>query len=87
MLQQAVHPRDRDQPFVVFVKLGLAPLLELDNYVCIAAGAPVDACEYDVGPLAGERKLVLDQHLDLAETGLHQVVSQYREAAPPGFAL
>jgi hypothetical protein len=87
MLQEAMHSLDHDQPFVVFVQLGLAPLLELDNDVRILAGPPVHAREHDVGPLAGERKLVFDQHLDLAETGLDEVMSQYREAALPGFAL
>jgi hypothetical protein len=87
MLQFAVHPLDHDQPFVALVQLGLAPLFELDDHVCIAAAAPVDTREHDVGPLAGERKLVLDQHLDLAETGLHEVMGQSREAAPPRLPL
>ncbi|HTZ24212.1 MAG TPA: hypothetical protein VMC83_09490 [Streptosporangiaceae bacterium] len=87
MLEEALHSRYRDQPFVVFVELGLAPLLELDHDVCVAAGAPVRARKHDVGALAGERKLVFDEHLDPAEAGLHEVMSQYRQTALPGFAL
>lgn len=87
MLEFAMHSLHHDQPFVALVQLGTAPLLELDDHVCIPAGAPINAREYDVGPLAGEREPVLDQHLDIAETGLGEIVGQYRETAPPGLPL
>jgi hypothetical protein len=59
----------------------------LDSRRGVSAGAPINAREHDVGPLAGERKPVFNQHLDVAETGLHEVMGQYRKAAPPGLRL
>ena len=43
--------------------------------------------EYDVGALAGQRQLVLDDHLDPGEPRVGQVVSEPGEAARPGHPL
>ena len=43
--------------------------------------------EHDVGALARERQLVLDEHLDVTEPGGHQVRPQGRDAALPGPVL
>ncbi len=46
-----------------FEAVGLTPLFELDHDIRRASGARVDASEDSVHSLAGQRKLVLDQHL------------------------
>ena len=43
--------------------------------------------EDDVGALARERQLVLDQHLDVAESGGHQIRPEGGDAALPGPVL
>ena len=78
-----MHTLDYDRPFAVFVQLGLAPLLELHDHIGVAAGAPVNPRQHHVRPPAGQRKLVLDQHLDVAKAGVHEVLRQNREAALP----
>ena len=47
-------------------------------------GPRMHAAQDDVGALAGQRQLVLDQHLDVIEAGLHQVGGQRVQAALPG---
>ena len=37
----------------------------------------------DVDPLAAQRQLVLEQHLDLVEAGLQQVVGEHAQARVP----
>ena len=87
MLKLAMHSLDYDEPFAVFVQLGLAPLLEFHDHVRVPASAPVNPRQHYISPPAGERKLVFNQHLNIAEAGIQEVVRQYREAAPPGLPL
>src|SRR5581483_7127201 len=87
MVSLAEHSLDQDKAFIFLVEFGMAPLLELDDHVRIAPGAPVDARQHHVGTLTGQRKLVFDKHLDVAETGVHEVMGQYRDTAPPGLPL
>jgi hypothetical protein len=68
----------------VLEQRGRAPLLELDHDVRRLSGARVHAAQHDVGALAGQRQLVLDQHLDRVEAALHQVGGQRVQAALPG---
>ncbi|WP_424856280.1 hypothetical protein [Streptomyces sp. SAI-170] len=41
------------------------------------------ARQYGIGPLAGERQLVLEEDMHVAQVGLEQDVEQPREALPP----
>ncbi|HLV71900.1 MAG TPA: hypothetical protein VKY91_03880 [Vulgatibacteraceae bacterium] len=77
------HVVDQHAARVVVPHLGAAPLLELDDHVRVAAGAPVDAGEHHVRSLAGQRQLVLDEHLDPAEAGGDEVLGDHGEAPFP----
>jgi hypothetical protein len=87
MLKFAMQSLNYDKPFAVFEQLGLAPLLEFHDHIRVPASAPVNSRQHYVSPLAGERKLVFNQHLNVAEAGIYEVVRQYREATPPGLPL
>ncbi len=60
-----------------------APLLELDDDVGRRPGLRVHPAEHGVGALARQGELVLDQDLDLVQTGLHEVGGQDVQAAFP----
>jgi hypothetical protein len=67
----------------VLEQRGRAPLLELDHDVRRLPGPRVHAAQHRVGALAGQRQLVLDQHLNVVQAGLHQVGRQRVQAALP----
>ena len=72
--------------------LGQALLVEQDELLTIldvgvAAGAPVNPRQHHIGSPAGQRELVLNQHLHVAEVGLDEIPHQHREAAPPRLPL
>jgi hypothetical protein len=68
----------------VLEQRGRTPLLELDDDVRRLSGPRVHAAQHDVGAVAGQRQLVLDQHLHVVEPGLHEVGGQRVQAALPG---
>ena len=88
-LQRGVRDRplavllDPDQHVAVLEPVGVTPLLELDDEVGRAARDRVLASQDDVGPLAREGKLVLEEHLDVVEAGGDQVRAQSRQAPLP----
>ena len=47
----------------------------------------MDSGQDHVGPLRGERQLVLDEHLDVVQTGVHEVGAQRRQTPLPGAAF
>ena len=78
---------DPNQGLAVLEPLSMAPLLQLDHEVGRPTGLRMLADEDHVGPLAGERELVLDEHLHVVEAGGHEVGTQRRDASLPGAAL
>lgn len=87
MAELAVESLDQHEMVVVLEQVRLAPLLELDHDVGVLTCPRVDTGEYDVRSLAGEGKLVLDEHLDLAEPRLDEVPRQHGHAPRPGVPL
>ncbi|MET7876163.1 hypothetical protein ABZS52_04435 [Micromonospora profundi] len=69
------------------VRLDVGPLLQLHDDIGVLGGSRVDTGEHHVDPLAGQWKLVFDQHLDLAQTGVSEILPQHPEAARPRAAL
>lgn len=65
----------------------ITPLLEFDHDVGRCAGARVPPCQNDIGTFAGERELVLEQHLDVVQSGVNQILGEDRQAAGPGSRL
>ncbi len=78
------HVVDQHAARILVPHLGVAPLLQFDHHVRVAAGAPIDPREHHVRALTGQRQLVLDEHLDLAQPRLGEVLGEDREAAFPG---
>ncbi|WP_406064162.1 hypothetical protein [Micromonospora sp. NBC_00860] len=64
--------------------LGVGPLLQLDDDVGIVGRPGVHTGKHHVHPLAGQRQLVLDQHLHLAQTRVGEILPQHRQAVRPG---
>jgi hypothetical protein len=82
-LRAAAHVLDKHQFWIFLEKLGMAPLLQFDDYVCVATGAAVLPRQYHIGALAGEGELVFDEHLYLAQSRLHEIVGKDRKTAIP----
>ncbi|WP_433498140.1 hypothetical protein ACQP1K_25055 [Sphaerimonospora sp. CA-214678] len=82
--RHAVHD---DQMLAQLGGLGAAPLLEFDHDVRVIAGTRMHSGEDDVDALAGQRKLVLHEHLDLVWPGVGHIACEGREAALPGLDL
>src|SRR5579859_259456 len=78
---------DQHQLLVVLEEFGVAPLLEFHHHVRVLARAAVQPGQHHVGPLAGERQLVLDEHLYLAQPRLDEIGGEYGQAALPGPAF
>jgi hypothetical protein len=74
----------KDEFGVVLEEFGAGPLLQLEDDVGRAVSAGVAPGEDDVDPLAAQGELVLDEHLDLVQAGLQQVVGQDAQARVPG---
>src|SRR4051812_19558501 len=68
-------------------ELCCSPLLELDHDVRRPAGARMHTREDDIGPLAGQRKLVLDKSFDPVEPGLDEITAELVEAPLPRLDL
>jgi hypothetical protein len=86
-LRAAAHVPDEHQLRIGLEKLGVAPLLQLDHQVRVTAGAAVLPGQHHIGALAGQGQLVFDEHLDLAQPSLHEILGQDGEAAVPGPAF
>ena len=82
-LRAAAHVLDKHQFWVFLEKLGMAPLLQFDNYICGATGAEILPRQHHIGALAGEGELVFDEHLYLAQSRLHEIVGKDRKTAIP----
>ncbi|WP_053724071.1 hypothetical protein [Streptomyces sp. WM6378] len=63
---------------------GVGPLLELDDDVGRPGRAGVPAGQHHVGPQAGQRQPVLDQYLDMLQSGFIQHAGQGGQAVAPG---
>ncbi|GIJ80415.1 hypothetical protein Xph01_48470 [Micromonospora phaseoli] len=73
-----------DQGVGLFVRSRVGPLFQLNNQVGIAPATGIDPGQHSVYPPAGQRQLILDQHLHLAEAGVGEILGQYRQATAPG---
>lgn len=69
------------------VEGGLAPLLQLNDHVGRGARARMTSGEDHVNPLAGQRQLMLEKHLDVLQPSVENVLSQYRQAPRPRVSL
>lgn len=78
---------DKDEGVAVLEAFRVTPLLELDDEVRGAAGDRVTTGEDDVGTLARQWQLVLEEHLHVAQASSHQVRAQGGDAALPRAAL
>ncbi len=88
-LKAGVQPRpqyafDGHEVRRLVVQGGGTPLLELDDDVRVAAGARVHAGQDGVHTFAGQRQLVLGENLDLAKSGVHEILREDRQAPLPG---
>ncbi|MET9314627.1 hypothetical protein ABZX12_22680 [Kribbella sp. NPDC003505] len=76
-------PVDQDELPVLVPGGRPAPLLEFDDDVRRSTRPRVTTREHDIGALRRQREVVFDQHLDLAELGLLEVLSQHRQTPLP----
>jgi hypothetical protein len=74
---------DLNEIWIVLPPVGRRPLLELDNHVGRQLRVRVDAGEDNIGALRGQRQLILDEHLDVAQTGIHEVLREHGKATFP----
>ena len=74
---------DVDQRFGVLVPGGVRPLLELDDHEGVLAGRRVRAGQDGVDASAGQRQLVLHQHLDIMQARVGEVLREHGQAAGP----
>ncbi|WP_395100635.1 hypothetical protein ACGRHW_40880 [Streptomyces noursei] len=63
---------------------GVGPLLELDDDVGRLGRVGVPAGQHHVGPQAGQGQLVLDQYLNMLQSGFVQHAGQGGQAVTPG---
>lgn len=82
-LRSARHARYLDQVRVVLVPVRRRPLLELDDHIRRSAGVGVRPGEDYVGALRGERQVVFDQHLYVAEPCIGEIAGEHRQASTP----
>lgn len=47
----------------------------------------MDAGENDIGSFARERQLVLEEHLNIVESGITEILNQHGKASSPGLPL
>lgn len=78
---------DRHQGVAVLKPFRGTPLLELHDNVGRPPRGRVLARKEDVGTLARQRQLELDEHLHVVETGGDEVGAQGRDAALPASPL
>ncbi|MEV0794590.1 hypothetical protein [Kribbella sp. NPDC050459] len=76
-------PVDQDELPVLVPGGRPTPLLEFDDDVRRSACAWMAARKHDIGALRRQREVVFDEHLDLAEPGLLEVLSQHRQTPLP----
>ena len=84
---RAPVPGDRHQDVAVFEALRGGPLLQLDHEVSRTPRPRRRAGQDDVGALARQRQLVLDQHLDATQAGAVEVGGERRKAPLPRATL
>lgn len=74
---------DDDQFRIAFPRCSGTPLLEFNDDIRRRAGLWVPARQDSVRPLGRQRQLVLQQHLDVAQTGLKEHIRQAGQASLP----
>lgn len=63
--------------------LRFGPLFELDEHVRRRPVAGIDAAQHHIHPFGTVRQLVLEEHLDMAKTGIHDVGEKCGQAVLP----
>jgi hypothetical protein len=78
-------PRNHDQAVVAL--LGVRPLLQLDENVGVSSGPRIGTAEQGIDPLRCQGQSVLEENLQVAESGVLEVAQERRQAVAPGVDL
>ena len=68
---------------IAFERIRGRPLLQFDNDIGGFPGLRMCSSKDNIGSLRGQRKVILDQHLDITEAGINKVPRQDRKTSLP----